>query len=96
MHYSPLRAGLAFLAYVGTAVLFSTQIANRLVRRLRPGVLISAGLLLFTCALLLLTRLTVTSGYAPDVLPALLLFGAGVGNHQGSRHHDSGDRERGP
>ena len=79
MHYSPLKTGLAFLAYVGTAVFFSTQVAKRLVRRVRPGLLIAAGLLVFTCALLLLTRLTTHSTYAPDVLPPLLLFGAGVG-----------------
>ena len=79
MHYSPLKTGFAFLAYVGTAVIFSTQVANRLVRRIRPGIMIAAGLLVFTGALLLLTRLTPTSTYGPDVLPALLMFGIGVG-----------------
>lgn len=79
MHYSPLKTGFAFLAYVGTAVFFSTQVANRLVRRVRPGPLIAAGLLVFTVALLLLTRLTPSSAYGADVLPPLLLFGAGVG-----------------
>jgi EmrB/QacA subfamily drug resistance transporter len=78
MQYSPLRAGLAFLAYVGTAVVWSTQVASRLVRRFRPGLLIAVGLLVFAVALLLLTRLSPTSTY-PAVLPALLLFGIGVG-----------------
>lgn len=78
MRYTPLKAGLAFLAYVATAVIWSTQVATRLVRRVRPGHLIAAGLAVFAVALTLLTMLSPTSTY-PEVLPALLLFGVGVG-----------------
>ena len=79
MHYSPLRAGLGFLGYVGVAVVWSTQVATRLVRVLRPGLMIAAGLLVFAVALLLLTRLSPQSSYTANVLPALVLFGVGVG-----------------
>lgn len=79
MGYSPLKAGLAFLAYVVTAVVYSTQVATRLVRKVRPGPMIAAGLLVFAGALLLLMRLTPSSSYPVNVLPSLVLFGVGVG-----------------
>ncbi|HSA49524.1 MAG TPA: MFS transporter [Yinghuangia sp.] len=79
MRYSPLETGLAFLAYVVTAVVFSTQVAGRLMQLLRPRTTIATGLGLFCAGLLLLTRLDPHATYAADVLPALLLFGVGVG-----------------
>jgi MFS family permease len=79
MGYSPLRTGLAFLAYVLTAVVFSTQVATRLVRRLRPGLMVASGLGIFAVALLTLLRLRPDSSYLTGLLPALLLFGIGVG-----------------
>ncbi|WP_062216208.1 MFS transporter [Streptomyces sp. NBRC 109706] len=79
MGYSPLRTGLAFLGYVGTAVVFSTQVARWLVARAPLGPMIASGLGVFAVALLLLTRLTPESDYLTDILPALMLFGIGVG-----------------
>jgi predicted MFS family arabinose efflux permease len=67
------------MAYVGVAVVYSTQVARRLVRVLRPGPMVAAGLLVFACALLLLRRLTPDSDYLTDIMPALVLFGVGVG-----------------
>ncbi|MYW01788.1 MFS transporter [Streptomyces sp. SID3343] len=77
--YSPLQAGLAFVAFVGTAVLSSTQVGRRLTPRMRPGLMMAAGLLLYAVALLLIGRLTPHSSYLPDVLPPLALMGLGVG-----------------
>jgi len=79
MGYSPVETGLAFLAYVVTAVVYSTQVARRLTLAVRPGLLAMTGLLLFAAGLLTLTRLTPDSSYPGGVLPALLLFGVGVG-----------------
>jgi EmrB/QacA subfamily drug resistance transporter len=79
MKYSPVETGLAFLAYVLTAVFCSTQVATRLVKRMKPGTMISLGLLIFAVALLYLLRLSPSSSYVVDVLPALLAFGLGVG-----------------
>jgi predicted MFS family arabinose efflux permease len=79
MGYSPLQTGLAFMAYVITAVVYSTQIGTRLVRLFRPALLCSAGLLIFAVALLTLLRLSPDASYPTEVLPALLLFGIGVG-----------------
>jgi len=79
MKYSPLETSFAFLPYVVTAVVFSTQGATRLVRRIRPGIMIATGMSLFSVALFTLVRLTPESSYLTEVLPALILFGTGVG-----------------
>ncbi len=77
--YSPFEAGMAFLAFVGTAVLSSTQVGRRLMPRMRPGLMMALGLTLFAVALLLATRLTVHSSYWPDVFPPMVVMGFGVG-----------------
>ncbi|WP_432114303.1 MFS transporter [Streptomyces sp. S1] len=80
MEYSPLKAGLAFLAYIVTAAVYSTKVASKLLLRLRPNVMIVAGLVISALGLLVLTRLTPESDYLTGVFPALFLFGIGVGN----------------
>jgi len=80
MGYSPVKTGLAFLAYIVPAALYSTQVASRLLLHVKPGLMIGGGLALAAVGLFLLTRLTTESGYLADVFPALLLFGIGVGN----------------
>ncbi|MFF3754683.1 MFS transporter [Streptomyces sp. NPDC002018] len=79
MGYSSLKAGLAFLPYVVVAAAVSTRVTGRIMPLVRPRVLLTAGLLIESCGLLFLTRMTPGSGYATSVLPALLLFGIGVG-----------------
>ncbi|MDH6131101.1 EmrB/QacA subfamily drug resistance transporter [Kitasatospora sp. MAA4] len=80
MGYSPLKAGLAFLAYIVTAAGYSTKVASKLLLRVRPGVMIAAGLGISALGLLYLTQLTPSSSYLTGVFPALFLFGLGVGN----------------
>ncbi|MFC9293545.1 MFS transporter [Streptomyces sp. NPDC057011] len=80
MGYSPFKTGLAFLAYIVTAAVYSTKVASKLLLRLRPNVMIAAGLVISAIGLLVLTRLTPDSGYLTGVFPALILFGLGVGN----------------
>ncbi|MFC0041217.1 MFS transporter [Actinomadura rayongensis] len=79
LNYSPMKAGFAFIGFVGTAVVSSTQIGRRLVTRLRPGVMMALGLVLYAVALLLVTRLTVGSSYWVDIFPPMALMGIGVG-----------------
>jgi len=76
--YSPVRSGLAFLPL--TAALFAaSQASSRLlVAKVPAKLVIVGGLLLSTSGLLVLTRLSATSGYF-DVLAPLLLFGVGNG-----------------
>ncbi|KPI11592.1 major facilitator superfamily MFS_1 [Actinobacteria bacterium OK074] len=77
--YSPVAAGIAFLGFVGTAVVSSTQLGRRLVPHMRPGLMMATGLVLYALAYLLVTRLTPHSSYWPDVFPPLAVMGVGVG-----------------
>jgi EmrB/QacA subfamily drug resistance transporter len=77
--YSPLTCGLLFLPFVGCILLSSNVSSIVLLPRLGPRVLIASGMVLGGGAMVYLTQLTVTSSYAADVLPALLVMGLGFG-----------------
>lgn len=77
--YSPIRTGLAFLPLTLAIITGATQVSARFLDRLAPRSLIVPGLLLATVALVLLSRLTVDSPYASQVLPAMLVLGFGMG-----------------
>ncbi|MFD4791200.1 DHA2 family efflux MFS transporter permease subunit [Streptomyces sp. NPDC058459] len=77
--WSPVRAGLGFLPLTAAIIIGSTQLSARLLNRVPPRLLMVPGLLLATAGLLLLTRMTVHSSYASEILPALLLLGLGMG-----------------
>jgi EmrB/QacA subfamily drug resistance transporter len=77
--YSPLTSGLLFLPFVGCILLASNVASIVLLPRLGPRVLIASGMVLGAGSMVYLTRLTVTSSYVPDVLPALLVMGLGFG-----------------
>jgi len=77
--YSPLTTGLLFLPMVG-CILVSANVSSIVtLPRFGPRVLIGSGMLLGAAAMAYLTRLTVTSSYLADVLPALLVMGLGFG-----------------
>jgi EmrB/QacA subfamily drug resistance transporter len=61
--YSPVRAGLAFLPMTLAVAAGAFGIASPLLPRVRPRLLIVPGLLVTAAGLLLLTRLTLDSGY---------------------------------
>lgn len=77
--YSPVRAGLAFLPLTAAIIVGSTQISARLLPRVAPRTLMVPGMVLAASGMLVLTRLTVTSSYTSEILPALLLMGLGMG-----------------
>ncbi|MEV8435358.1 MFS transporter [Streptomyces chartreusis] len=79
LDYSPVLTGLAFLPLTAAIIIGSTQIAARLLNHVAPRVLMGPGALLATIGMVLLTRLTVHSSYATDILPALILMGLGMG-----------------
>jgi EmrB/QacA subfamily drug resistance transporter len=76
---SPLTTGVAFLPMTALIVASSTTAQTRLLPRTGPKPLIVTGMTLGLIAMLLLTRLNPGSSYAGDVLPSLLLLGAGMG-----------------
>ena len=77
--FSPLSTGLAFLPMTALVVLSSAISQTRILPRTGAKPLITVGMLLGVVAMVLLTRLSPSSGYAPDVLPSLIVLGLGLG-----------------
>jgi EmrB/QacA subfamily drug resistance transporter len=77
--YSPLKTGLAFLPLTGALVITSGVASTRVLPRTGPRPLFAAGMALAAVGLALLAQLGVHSSYATQVLPGLILVGAGLG-----------------
>ena len=77
--FSPLKSGVAFLPFVAGILTSSTVVVPRLLPKIGPRFIITAGQLLGMAGLLYLWRLEATSGYLPHVLPALFVMGLGMG-----------------
>jgi MFS family permease len=77
LHYSPLRAGLAFLP-----ITLATQVgawsASRLMPRLPARAVMAPGSLIAAAGMALLTQVQVRGGYLGLVLPAEVLLGLGI------------------
>ena len=79
LRYSPLRTGLAFVPSSLLTMFGSLLAAPWLLHRVSAKSLVVVGLCLNTAGLLSITRIPVHSMYVPDVLPTMLLNGAGFG-----------------
>ncbi|MBR7828790.1 MFS transporter [Actinospica sp. MGRD01-02] len=77
--YTPVTSGLAFLPMVVGMMLGATQVAVRLLPKVRARYLMAPGALIAASAMLILTQIQVGSSYATHVLPALLMIGFGMG-----------------
>ncbi|MGW5095993.1 MFS transporter [Streptomyces nodosus] len=97
--YSPLRTGLGYLPLTAATIVGSTQVSARLLPHVAPRALMVPGLLLAAGGLVVLTRMTVHSGYTTEILPGLVLMGLGMGltfmpifatSTAGVAPHDSG------
>jgi predicted MFS family arabinose efflux permease len=77
-HYSPLRAGLAFLP-MGLMTFGGALVASRLVRRLGIRLQLVIAPLVTAAAVFWLSRLNAGSGYPGSLLAPLLLVGASIG-----------------
>jgi MFS family permease len=78
MGYSARQAGLALLP-LGVAELIASMSAARLIGRLGFRGVLAVGMLMLAAAMLGFTRLHHGASYATSVLPAGVLFGAGIG-----------------
>jgi EmrB/QacA subfamily drug resistance transporter len=76
---SALATGLLFLPMVGCILITSNLSSIVGLARVGPRVLIATGMLFGAGGMAYLTQITVTSGYAGSVLPALLILGLGFG-----------------
>ncbi|MGP3774740.1 MFS transporter [Streptomyces sp. SDT5-1] len=78
LHYSPIRAGLAFLP-VTAAIVLGAGIATNLLPRLGPKPFMVVGCLLTATGMGWLTLIDPGSSYVGGVLGPMLLFGFGMG-----------------
>ena len=76
--YSAMKAGVAYLAVAGTAILWSA-VAAQLVTRVGVKPVLIAGMSLLTAGLLFFTQVSVAGSYLSDLLPGFLLIGIGIG-----------------
>jgi EmrB/QacA subfamily drug resistance transporter len=77
VHYSPLQSGLALLPLTLLMLLFSSR-SGQLSARIGPRLQMSVGPVLVGAGLGLLARATTPGNYVTQVLPAVLVFGAGL------------------
>ena len=77
--YSPLKTGVAFLPLMVVNGLAATQLASRLMPRLRTRLLVVPGLLSASLGVALLTQLTPGAAYVSHIMPSELLLGLGLG-----------------
>ncbi|MET8945997.1 MFS transporter [Streptomyces sp. NPDC004542] len=75
--YSPLQAGVSLLPTTALMLLFSAR-SGALADRIGPRLPLTAGPLLCAAAMLLMLRVGPDADYVTDVLPALLVMGAGM------------------
>jgi len=79
MHYTPVDTGLALVPFAAAAALGSAVIAPKLVKRISPRTMVTAGILLSAAGLCPLIGLTSGSHYAPLILIAEIIEGFGTG-----------------
>ncbi|CCG02282.1 MFS transporter [Blastococcus saxobsidens] len=75
--FSPLLAGTALLPVTALMLLFSARV-GALAQRIGPRPLLTAGPLVAAAGVLLMLRIGPDASYLFDVLPAAVLFGAGL------------------
>jgi EmrB/QacA subfamily drug resistance transporter len=75
--YSPIAAGAASLPVTGLMLLFSAR-SGALAQRIGPRIPLSVGPLVIAIGLVLTTRIEPGDSYVTAVLPAVIIFGAGL------------------
>jgi EmrB/QacA subfamily drug resistance transporter len=80
LKFTPIQTGLGFLPMVVMLVIAAQLSTNLLLPRLGAKVMVPFGMVLGVIGMLLLTRLSLDSTYAADVLPALLVLGFAMGS----------------
>jgi EmrB/QacA subfamily drug resistance transporter len=76
-HYSPTQAGAALLPITFIMLAFSAR-SGALAARIGPRLQMTGGPLIVAAGLALLARITSSGNYLGEVLPAVLVFGAGL------------------
>ncbi|QAY64470.1 MFS transporter [Xylanimonas allomyrinae] len=77
--YSPWETGLAFLPQILVLATCAQLCTNIFLPRFGPKVMVPIGLGLAAVGLAMLTRIDLQSTFVADVLPGLMIMGAGMG-----------------
>ncbi len=77
--YGPLVTGLAFLPMSAMVTIFSLFISSRIMTRIGAKLTIIPGLVLVLAGLAVLSRVPVHGSFLANILPGMILFGAGAG-----------------
>jgi EmrB/QacA subfamily drug resistance transporter len=77
LHYSPLRAGFAFLPF-SAGIIVTAGVVSQLLPRIGPKPLMVGGLLGATLGMLYLLLITPTTSYVTHVLPAEIVLSVGL------------------
>jgi len=77
-HYSPIRAGVAFLPF-SAGIIVGAGIGSQLVLKIGPRLVVPIGLVMGLIGLLWLSRLSLTSTYSGTILPAIIVMSVGMG-----------------
>jgi EmrB/QacA subfamily drug resistance transporter len=75
--YSPLQAGVAYLAVAGTAVLWA-NVAAAVVNRIGVKPALVFGMAMLTIGLFSFTQVSVDGSYWTDLFPGFLILGIGI------------------
>jgi EmrB/QacA subfamily drug resistance transporter len=78
LHYSALKAGLAFLPF-SVGIIGGAGLSSRLILRLPPRIVMAVGLLMSVSGVLWFSQIGVHSGYLTRLLPAELVMAFGMG-----------------
>ena len=78
LHYSPLKAGVAFVP-VTFGIVIGAGLAQPLIQRIGPRALPVVGILLATLGLVLLSRIPTHGTYLADLFPGLMTMSVGMG-----------------
>jgi EmrB/QacA subfamily drug resistance transporter len=80
LHYTPIQTGLSFLPMIAMLITAAQLSTNIFVPRFGPKIMVPIGMTLAAIGMVYLTHLNLTSTYAADVLPPLMIIGAGMGS----------------
>lgn len=77
--FTPVKTGLGFLPMIGALMVTAQLSTNTLLPRVGPRPIVPVGMLMAAGGLVWMTALDLSSTYAADVLPPLVLMGLGLG-----------------
>jgi EmrB/QacA subfamily drug resistance transporter len=78
LRFSPVKTGLGFLPLTAAVIIVAPLVQTKILPRLGPRAVITAGMILGIIAMIIFTRLTPGGSYAAHVLPGLIPAGAGA------------------